>query len=193
VVNTFIFNYSQKLPNKDNLLQRILRNQNVQDGSISTWFDRSRNNVDWFVNFNIFLFLKILGYHNEKLIMYLKNNVGAFLNNGSRYYVSISWPLFMIFFCYDRNIITEQDFIIPKYTKAARQSLKENMLFLELTYLNKYMRCKNKKDGLLELLHNNWAKDIRYFNSRKAFYTSTELNAAITLYLLNKKEVSKDG
>lgn len=191
VVSTFIFNYSQKLPNKDNILQRILGNQNNQDGSILTWFDRSRNNVDWFVNFNVFIFLKILGYHNEKLCMYLKNNMGTFLNNGSRYYADLSFPLFMMFFYHSRNIISEQDIIIPKYMKADKKLSKENIFSLGLTYLNN-MEYKNREDVLLKLLYKNWAKDIRYFNSSRAFYTSTELNAAITLYILNKMEVSKD-
>ena len=192
-VNTFIFNYRQELPDKNNILEKISGNQNDQDGFILTWFNRSRNNVDWFVNFNVFIFLRILGYHNERLFMYLKNNVEAFLINGSRYYADVSLPLFMIFFYQDRNIINEQDFMIPKYMKVNKLSSKENILSLALRYLNKdNMEYKTEKNVLLELLYDNWAKDIRYFNSSAAFYTSTELNAAIALYLLNKMEVLKD-
>ena len=98
----------------------------------------------------------------------------------------------MIFFYYDRNIISEQDITIPKYMKADKKSSKENILSLGLIYLNKYTGYKDEKDVLLELLHDNWAKDVRYFNSSRAFYTSTELNAAITLYLLNKMEGTKN-
>ncbi len=190
-VSTFIFNYSQKLPNKDNILQQILGNQSDQDGSILTWFNRSKNNVDWFVNFNVFILLKLLGCNDDKLIKYLRNNAINFYKNGSQYYDDISLSLFMISFYRDLKLISQKDFFIPQ--NQIKIYIKKNNLITEnFKDFTSFDSVKNNKNILLDQLHENWAKDILYFNSSKAFYTATELNAAITLYLLNKMEVSKD-
>lgn len=191
VVNTFIFRYSQELPNKDNILQQILGNQNDQDGSILTWFDRSKNNVDWFVNFNVFILLKLLGCNDDKLIKYLRNNAVNFYKNGSQYYDDISLSLFMISFYRDLKLISPKDFFIPQ--NQIKIYIKKNNLITEnLKDFTNFDSVKNNKNILLDQLFGNWKKDISYFNSSKAFYTSKVLNAIITLYLLNKMEVSKD-
>lgn len=187
VVSTFIFKYSQKLPNKDNVLQQILRNQNNQDGSILTWFDRSKNNVDWFVNFNVFILLRLLVCDDDKLIKYIRTNAINFYKNGSQYYNDISLALFIISFYRDLKLISSKDSFIPQ--NQIKFYIKKNNLITE--YLKDFANfdsVKNNKNILLDQLFKNWEKDISYFHSSKAFYTSKVLNAIITLYLLNKME-----
>ncbi|MEI7868465.1 MAG: hypothetical protein WCI11_11285 [Candidatus Methylumidiphilus sp.] len=185
VVNTFLFDYCQIIPNKIKTIQLLLNNKS-DAGSIHTWIGKENNNIDWFVNFNVYIFLKKHGYHENRLTYYLKNNIENFYNHGSRYYKNITIPLFMMYLYIDQKHIDDNDFIITKYFNFNENILNNNMILSGITFL-----CKNKKnmtecDDLLQLINENWNHKVQCFNSSKAFYTSTELNAAISLYLLNK-------
>lgn len=186
IVNTFFFDYCRKIPNKTKTLQLILENKNDHDGSVYTWIDRENNNIDWFVNFNVYIFLKKIGYHENKLIDYLKNNAEKFCNNGSRYYRDITIPIFMMYFYVDQKFIDNNDINISKYFNIIDKLSNENVILLGLAFLRKNKKHTTEFDGLLKLLNENWHYEVRCFNSSKAFYISTELNAAISLYLLNK-------
>jgi hypothetical protein len=188
IVNTFLFDYCRKIPNKTKTLQLILENRNDHDGSIYTWANKENNNTDWFVNLNVYVFLKKIGSHDNNLITYLKNNAENFCNNGSRYYKDISIPLFMMYFYADQKFIDDNDLSISKYFNINEKLSNDNMILSGLTFLRKNKKSMTEYDDLLKLLNENWNHEVQCFNSSKAFYTSTELNAAISLYLLNKME-----
>jgi hypothetical protein len=186
MVNTFLSDYCLKLSNKKEVIKLILKNKNSQDGSIYTWIGKENNNVDWFVNFNIYIFLKKMGHHENRLITYLKNNAENFYKNGSRYYKDIAIPLFMMDFYIDQNIIDDADLDISKNFIISEKISNNNVILLALTFLRKNKKNMTECGDLLKLLNENWHHEIQCFNSSKAFYTSIELNAAISLYLLNK-------
>lgn len=193
IVNTFFFDYCRKIPNKTKTLQLILENKNDHDGSVYTWMDRENNNIDWFVNFNVYVFFKKMGCHKNMLIDYLKNNAENFFHNGSHYYRDITIPLFMVYFYLDQKFIDNNDINISKYFNIIDKFSNENVLLLGLTFLRKNKKNTTELDELLKLLNENWHHEVRCFNSSKAFYTSTELNAAISLYLLNKMGTLENG
>ena len=190
IVNTFFFDYCRKIPDKTKTLHLISKNQNDRDGSVYTWIDRENNNIDWFVNFNMYIFLTKIGYHKNKLIDYLKNNAEYFFHNGSRYYRDITIPLFIMYFYFDQKFIDDNDLGISKYFNIIDKLSNKNVILLVLAFLRKNT---TEFDDLLKLLNKNWHYEVRCFNSSKAFYISTELNAAISLYLLNKMETLENG
>lgn len=193
IVNTFFFDYCRKIPDKTKTLHLILENQDDHDGSVYTWMDRENNNIDWFVNFNVYVFFKKIGCHKNKLIDYLKNNTEKFFHNGSRYYKDITIPLFIMYFYFDQKFIDDNDFGISKYFNIIDKLSNKNVILSGLALLRKNKKNTTEFDELLKLLNETWHHEVRCFNSSKAFYISTELNAAISLYLLNKMETLENG
>lgn len=187
VVNTFLFSYCNELPYRINILNTIRKNQNLKDGSIFTWINRERNYIDWFVNFNIYIFFRVINFSDEALNIYLRNNMDSFIDYGSRYYSDITFPMFFSYFCYNQSLISKKEFLKPTYSNLKNMVAGENTISLFFSHLSQYNQKKN--EFLSKLLQENWTVDISYFNSSKAIYLTKELNAAITLYLLKRLEV----
>ena len=184
VTNSFIYKYSKVIKSKDTILSSLFEKQN-EPGGISTWINREDNNLDWFVNLNIYTFLKSLGIKNDKLFSYLKKNSKEFFVKGSQNYTNTLFPTFFICFYYNSGFLSKSDFnrfINLNLLNNGSQNTNE-ILSLGINLLLE-KNLNSLPNNYIDALCNNWQEEICYFNSSKANYTSRLLNITVALYLL---------
>lgn len=175
IVNTFFLLRKNKPTEYHNqVLSKILKNKQIDSDGIQTWFERPRNNFDWFVNYNVLLYAKMLNKPVKNIHEYLRLKKKEFSALGSQYYRDISFPCFISRFY-------EIEFHIDlKLAKDKDNKTDTNLFTLGSIVLNK-PNTKINLNTLFELLRTNQ----KYFNSSEGFFSSKELNAAILIYLIN--------
>ncbi len=176
IVNTFfLLKQSKSLEYHEQIINSLKNNRMNGTKAIQTWINRPRNNVDWFVNYNFYTYTHI--YKKPDLLIedYLLNEQVDFLKNGSHYYSNIHFPSFITKF-------NEKEFNLNLSFNKINISRDDTNLFdFGLNILNDIFTEINF-DKMLKLYNSNQV----YFNSKKGYFSSQELNAAILLYITNK-------
>ncbi len=176
IVNTFFLLRNCKSSEYHNrILKSLLNNKINGDKAIQTWINRPRNNIDWFVNYNFFAYSYLLNRPNQLIREYLISEKEKFLQTGSHYYSDISFPYFLIEF---NNIEFETDLSINEKLICNDNT---NLFHIGVNILDGKL-TQITLEIFLFLLNSNQL----YFNSKKGYFTSQELNSAIILYLINK-------
>lgn len=176
VVNTF-FILKQCKPSSYHLkiINTLSENRDIEGNAIQTWLNKPNNNVDWFVNYNFYLYTHVFNKSDSLVKEYLLNEHECFLKDGSRYYSNICFPSFFTEF-------NKREFKLLLPFKSHNISYDNNSLFhIGLSILNNNITELNS-DSLKQFVCSNQV----YFNSSESFYFSQELNAAIIIYLINK-------
>ncbi len=176
VVNTYYFlRQCKPAPYHISVINTLKENRDMGSNAIQTWLNRPNNNIDWFVNYNFYLYTHVFNNPDGLVKEYLLNEYDCFLKNGSHYYTDICFPFFLTEF-------NKKEFKLLLTLKNHKISYDNNNLFhIGLNILNNYSIGINS-----DVLKQFFCSNQVYFNSSKKLYFSQELNAAIIIYLINK-------
>lgn len=176
IVNTFFLLRNCKTLNYHNhVLKTLTKNKSFEDNGLQTWLNRDKNNIDWFVNYNYFIYSYLLNEPNSFIEKYLITEKENFIQTRSNYYSNIYFPSFLVAF---NNV--EFNVEISLLDKLLYDDDK-NLFHYGINILNG--KFEQASIDQLQYLFNS---DYYYFNSKKGYYSSKELNSAILLYLINK-------
>ncbi len=97
----------------DKAVDRLLEaGRSKKSGGLRTWLYRDRNPVDYMVNLNVYCLFNARGHKDLKLEKYLNSNADSFLENGSRYYRDLNFPLLLLRSYRDNHIISGSNLFI---------------------------------------------------------------------------------
>jgi hypothetical protein len=162
--------------NTNDNFNNILANKSKTNKGYYTWINRQNNNIDYFVNMNIYILFQMLRYYDKDLNDYLECHLANFIRLGSHYYEDIVFPVFLILFYFTENIIDTEDKRVRFILSEVLSDKCLNNKLLSILKQTKMMR--NTDFSLLLKSHFN-----QYFNSSSKRYGSYMLDAFFNAYL----------
>jgi len=176
IVNTFfLLKQSKPLEYHEQIINTLLNNRMKDAKAIQTWLNKPINNVDWFVNYNFYIYTQIFKKPDLLIEEYLLNKKADFLKNGSHYYSNINFPSFIVEFN-NKEFNTNLSFGKINISTDDTNLFQYGLSLLDEPFTETHF------EKLLHIYNSNQV----YFNSRKGYFSSQELNAAILLYLTSK-------
>jgi hypothetical protein len=158
------------------VLKFFLENKCYKTGAYYTWIDKKKNNIDYFVNVNIRIFFKTIGFRDAALDEFLFSNTCEFIDKGSHYYQDISFPVLLAYLYLNEARFTSQD----KYFVAALKRLlssKRAEEIIEDIRMRVHQRAHPDIYGKVRIFP-------QYFNSKDGFFQSGLLDSIIHYYVM---------
>lgn len=175
-VYSFLYRFTPELITSrlNNILEFFLDNKCRETGAYYVWIAKERNNIDYFVNVNIGMFFKTIGFEDPTLDEFLFANAYEFVDKGSHYYQDVSFPLFLAFLYVHEEGSTDQH---GQFVAALKRLLSAK-------------RAKRVIDNSRMRIHQNafhgFCDKVRifpqYFNSKDSIFKSDLLDSIIHYY-----------
>ena len=176
ITNLFLSSEKHLITHKTDIIKTITKNRNDHYGAFNTWINRNDNNVDYFVNLNIYVLFSRLCHKDRLLENYLINNIDNYLSNGSPYYRDIGFPMFLIYF-YNRHKFVKKDDRVFTSIISKLESNPHTLKFMRNIHSLHYKRKLYSKHKV------EYSRFAQYFNSSSKTYHSEVLDNIIDLYL----------